>query len=127
MVHPMPKLAWAGSTVISAGGTLTELVAAFVVVFHAGWAVGVLVRSHDSDQARLIIGDGVLAALSFSVAGTLLKTIGLESWEQIRIFAFVLALRTLLKQVFQWEQRTLGHRAEARRAQGRTRRINDVG
>lgn len=106
----MPKLAWAGGEMISAGGTLIELVAAFVVVFHAGWAIGVLVRRHDSDRARMIIADGVLAALSFSVAGTLLKTIGLESWEQIRMFAFVLLLRTLLKRVFQWEQRTLGRR-----------------
>ena len=106
----MPSSAWAGGEIISAGGTLIELAAATVVFFHASWAIGVLVRSHDSDRARLIIADGVLAALSFSVAGTLLKTIGLESWEQIRMFAFVLLLRTLLKRVFRWEQRTLGRR-----------------
>lgn len=109
----MPRFAWVGGAVISAGGTLIELLAAFVVVFHAGWAIGVLVRRHDSDRARMIIANGVLAALSFSVAGTLLKTIGLESWDQIRIFAFVLALRTLLKRVFEWEQRTLGRRVGA--------------
>ncbi len=106
----MPRVAWAGGEMISASGTLIELAAAAVVFFHAAWAIGVLVRWHDSDRARMIIADGVLAALSFSVAGTLLKTIGLESWEQIRMFAFVLGLRTLLKRVFQWEQRTLGRR-----------------
>ena len=114
---------------ISTGGTLIELVAAFVVVFHAGWAIGVLVRWHDSDRTRLIIADGVLAALSFSVAGTLLKTIGLESWDQIRMFAFVLALRTLLKRVFQWEQRTLGRRvaSPAHHDAGRTRLVGRPG
>lgn len=99
-----------GDRLIVLGGWLIELGAAVVVLFHAVWAMAVLVRWHDSDRARTIIANGVLAALSFSVAGTLLKTIGLESWMEIRTFAFVLVLRTLLKQVFQWERRVIAAR-----------------
>ncbi len=94
-------------------GSLIELLAAFVVVYHAGLALISLMRDHAGDQARLLIAQGVLAALGFSLAGTLLKTIGLESWTQIRSFAFVWLLRTLLKKVFQREQLPIASRTSA--------------
>ncbi len=84
---------------ITVGGTIIELLAALVVAFHACRALVAIVQSHDADQPRLMIAEGVLAALGFSVAGTLLKALGLQSWHDIGMFAFVLAFRTLLKQV----------------------------
>lgn len=95
---------------VTLGGTLIELLAAIVVGFHVLWALARILTGHGSDDARLLIARGVLAALSFSVAGTLLKTIALQSWPQIRIFAFVLVLRTLLKRIFQWEQTMIARR-----------------
>ena len=99
---------------VALGGTLIELAAAFVVAYHAAWAMTVIARRRESDEARLVIARGVLAALGFSMAGTLLKTIGLGSWHEIRMFAFVFVLRTLLKRVFKLEEsalltRTRGH------------------
>lgn len=109
---------------VSIAATLIELAAAVVVAVHAGWALLVIVRGRWASgrrpigfaaalRARRAITDGVLAALGFSVAATLLKTIALEDWTQIRMFAFVLVFRTLLKRVFQWEERT-ALRREAR-------------
>jgi uncharacterized membrane protein len=92
---------------IATAGTLIELAAAIVVTWHAVDALVGIVRGLGSDRARRVIAEGVLAALSFSVAGTLLKTIALNSWVDIRTFAFVLVLRTVLKRVFQAEQRAL--------------------
>ena len=95
--------------------TLIDLAAAIVVALHAAWAMGVVLRgvrggrmggADVAFRARRMITDGVLAALSFSVAATLLKTIALEDWAQIRMFAFVLVFRTVLKRVFQWEEQT---------------------
>ncbi len=100
----------ASSAWIVLGGTVIELMAALVIAWHVLRALAVIVTARSSDRARLIIADGVLAALSFSVAGTLLKTIALQSWPDIRLFAFVLLLRTLLKRVFQWEQRSITQR-----------------
>ncbi len=100
---------------VTLGGTLIELLAAIVVGFHVLWAVARILTGHGSDDARLLIARGVLAALSFSVAGTLLKTIALQSWPQIRIFAFVLVLRTLLKRIFQWEQTMIVRRLGPRK------------
>ena len=99
------------TSAITLGGTLIELLAASVVTWHVLRALALIATTRSSDQARLVIAEGVLAALSFSVAGTLRKTIALGSWTEIRMFAFVLALRTLLKRVFQWEQRAITRRS----------------
>lgn len=57
--------------------------------------------------ARLLIADGVLAALNFKVAATLLKTLELQTWPQIGMFAAIFAFRTVLKRFFSWERRRL--------------------
>ncbi len=91
---------------IAFGGTLIELVAAIAISFHALWAVLALVRREGIDRARLLIADGVFAGLGFSVTGTLLTTIALQSWRQMGFFVFVFALRTMLKRVFAWERKS---------------------
>ena len=98
---------------IAVGGTVIELLAALVVAFHACWALLAILQHYDADRPRLIIADGVLAALGFSVAGTLLKALALQSWHQIGMFAFVLALRTVLKQVFKREREQIKRRTLA--------------
>ncbi|MBV9224263.1 MAG: DUF1622 domain-containing protein [Acidobacteriaceae bacterium] len=98
------------SRLIAAGGTIIELLAAVVIAFHACRALGAILKRYDADRPRLIIADGVLAALGFSVAGTLLKALALQNWQQIGMFAFVLALRTLLKQVFKRERKQIAER-----------------
>ena len=98
---------------IAAGGAAVELLAAAVVAFHACWALAVILRHHDADRPRLIIADGVLAALGFSVVGTLLKALALQSWQQIGTFAYVFAFRTLLKQVFKREREQILKRKPA--------------
>ncbi len=84
--------------------SLVELCAAAVIVYHAAWACLVVVQGASVDRARALIAEGVLSALGFSLCATLLKVLGLQNWVQIRTFATVFVLRTLLKQVFLKEQ-----------------------
>ncbi len=84
--------------------SLIELCAAAVIVFHAASAGIAILRRAGVDRARALIAEGVLSALGFSLCATLLKVIGLQSWVQIRTFATVFVLRTLLKQVFLQER-----------------------
>jgi uncharacterized membrane protein YfhO len=56
-----------------------------------------LLRLRSIDRARLRIAEGVIAGLSFKLAATLLKTIVLQSWEQILMFAAIIVIRMLLK------------------------------
>lgn len=58
-------------------------------------------------QARLLVADGVIAALGYKTAATLLKTIELQSWSAILMFASILALRTFIKRVLAWEESRL--------------------
>lgn len=101
---------------IVAGGTIVDLLAAIVIVYHVLWALLGIVQLGGSDLARIRIAQGVLTALGFSVAGSLLKIIGLQTWSQIRMFAFVFVLRTMLKRVFAWEQARIAARVQSRTA-----------
>lgn len=97
-------LAVTSAGVVLAGASVIELLAAVVIVVHAGGAIRSLFRGRGLDAARSILADGVLAALGFSLAATLLKVIGLQQWTQIRTFTTVLILRTVLKRVFTTER-----------------------
>lgn len=95
------------------GGTLVDAAAAVVIGYSVIMAILSVLRVHGSDAARLLIARGVLSALGFSVAGSLLKIIALQTWEQIRLFAFVFVLRTSLKRVFAWEETRIQQRFAA--------------
>jgi uncharacterized membrane protein len=77
-----------------------EFVGALVIAFAVIQAFRHL---RDPQQARLLVADGAIMGLSFKVAATLLKTIGLRSWNQIAMFAAILALRTVIKAEFGWQ------------------------
>ncbi len=92
------------------GGTLVDVAAALVVCYYVAAALWAILRGLGDDVARLKIAQGVLSALDFSVAGSLLKIIALQTWSQIRLFAFVFLLRTALKRVFAWEELRIQNR-----------------
>jgi uncharacterized membrane protein len=94
------------STLAHAAAALIDAGSAVVIAFFVIKALLASAR-RDSDRARLLMADGVILALGFSVAGALLKTIGAGTWRQIGIFAFVLAFRTGMKRVFAEERRML--------------------
>ena len=58
-------------------------------------------------RGRLIVADGVVSALGYKTAATLLKTIELQTWTAIGLFAAILTLRTLVKRVLVWEEARL--------------------
>jgi len=89
---------------------LIEAVGSLYVVGYVLAAVWALIHGSGPDrlaQARLLIAEGALAGLNFKVAATLLKTLQLQSWNQIGLFVATFALRTVLKRFFTWEQARL--------------------
>ncbi len=58
-------------------------------------------------RGRLVVADGVISALGYKTAATLLKTIELQTWTAIGMFAAILTLRTLIKRVLVWEETRL--------------------
>ena len=57
--------------------------------------------------ARLAVAAGIVAALGFKAAATLLKTIELRSWNSILMFVAIFALRTFIKQAVVREEADL--------------------
>ncbi len=86
---------------------LIEFVGALFIIGYVIVALITLLRSHSIVQARLLVADGAITGLSFKLAGTLLKTIELHTWQQILMFVAIFALRTILKRLFTWERTRL--------------------
>ncbi len=84
-----------------------QLVGALIVVAHCLAALFALVRHREQREARLLVAQGAITGLGYTLAATLLKTLVLLSWRQIAMFAAIFALRTLLKRLFVWEQQHL--------------------
>jgi uncharacterized membrane protein len=81
-----------------------EAVGSLIIVGYCAAAVLTLARRRGITVARLLVAEGAIAGLSFKLAGALLRTLLLLSWRQILMFAAILALRTVLKRFFVWEQ-----------------------
>ncbi|MFL5813543.1 MAG: DUF1622 domain-containing protein [Bdellovibrionia bacterium] len=97
----------------SGWAAVIEFVGALVIVSAIVRAVFTLRHPFDVQRARLIVADGAVAGLSFKVAATLLKTVALQSWHQIAMFAVILALRTVIKTEFNWQIKSQNYRKQA--------------
>jgi uncharacterized membrane protein len=84
-----------------------EFIGALLIIGYILAAIISLARTGNITRARLVVADGVITGLSFKLAGTLLKTIELHTWQQILMFVAIFALRTVLKQLFTWERARL--------------------
>lgn len=89
---------------------IIEFVGALLIIVYVVAALYVLIRDKSITRARLVLADGVITGLSFKMAGTLLKTISLQSWQQILMFVAIFALRFILKRLFTWERTRLQRR-----------------
>ena len=90
--------------------SIIEFAGGLLIVVYIIVAIINLIRHKDVIQARLIVADGVLTGLSFKLAGTLLKTIVIHTWQQILMFVVIFALRTILGRLFAWERDRLQRR-----------------
>lgn len=86
---------------------LIEFGGAVIVAVAVLRALGALVAGGGIDRARLLIIAGVIGALGFKTAATLLKALQLGSWHATGAFAAIFALRTTIKQLFVWERARL--------------------
>lgn len=94
-----------------------EMIGGLIIAGYALAAIFALLHGSGISRARLLVAEGSLMGLSFKLAATLLKTIIIHTWTEILIFASILALRTVLKWVFQSEQ------ARVERTMARTRKV----
>jgi uncharacterized membrane protein len=87
--------------------SLIDICVALSVVAALARALLALARGRGLDAARLRIADGIVAALSFGVAATVLRVIVLHSWLDIAMLASIYAIRTIVKRALLWESAAL--------------------
>jgi hypothetical protein len=87
--------------------SLIEFIGAMLIIGYMLAALVMLVRTRNVTATRLLVADGAIAGLSFKLAGTLVKTIELHTWQQILMFVIIFALRIILKRLFTWERTRL--------------------
>lgn len=93
---------------ISAAATLIEFGGSIIVVSGCLRGLYAMVADRGThagiDRARLLVAEGVVAALGYKTAATLLKTIELRTWRAILMFTAILVLRTVIKRVLVSEE-----------------------
>jgi uncharacterized membrane protein len=89
---------------------IIEFIGALLITGYILAAVIILAWRRDITQARYLAATGILAGLNFKLAGTLLKLLHLQTWQQIMMFSALFVLRTVLKRFFTWEQTRLTHK-----------------
>jgi hypothetical protein len=78
---------------------------ALVIVAYCTAAFVAAVRLGTTAKARIILTQGAILGMSIKTIAACLKTIELQTWNQIGIFAAIFLLRTTLKKVFVWESK----------------------
>jgi uncharacterized membrane protein len=56
------------------------------------------------EVARVIAGSWIIFALDLKLGATLLKLLVLTGWEQLGVFALILAIRLVVKRQIVWEE-----------------------
>lgn len=91
--------------------SIIEFIGALLISGYVLAALVMLLHTKNIVVARLLVADGAIAGLNFKLAGTLLKTIELHTWQQILMFVAIFVLRIVLKRLFTWERERLRMRA----------------
>lgn len=84
---------------------VTDTASALVIAGYCAAALITAVRTGRATEAQSLVARGALLGMSIKLVGTCLRTVELQTWTQIGFFAAILVLRTVLKKIFQWENR----------------------
>jgi hypothetical protein len=63
------------------------------------------VRSGSAGEAHVLVAKGALLGMGIKLVGACLKTMELQTWNQIGLFLAIFALRAILKRIFQAEEK----------------------
>lgn len=86
---------------------LIQFAGALLIMRSVVLGTWLLLRTGDTGRVRLLVADGVLWVLSFTLAATLLNSVLVHTWLQILTFAVIVAFRFLLRRLFAWERARL--------------------
>ncbi len=87
---------------ILAGSILSiEILSSMVIFSYCVAGFVIFMNSRDRLRIQIIVANGTLLGMNLKLIGALLKTIELQTWNQLALFVVIFALRTIIKKVFQ--------------------------
>jgi len=90
-------------TIIKYSTLILECVGVAVLLFSAGKALVMLFRR--KGNVRLTFAEGIALSLEFKLGGELLRTVMVESWEELLTIGGIILLRAAMTFLIQWEIR----------------------
>ncbi len=86
---------------------LVEIVGTLVICVYCAAGLFALLTKRDRLEAQLLVANGAMLGMSVKVIGALLKTIQLQTWNQLGQFAAIFMLKILIKKAFLRDSKTL--------------------
>lgn len=87
--------------------TLIDIVSAVMICCYCMAGFGALFLKKGRMEAQLIVANGAVLSMSVKVIGALLKTLQLQTWNQLGQFAAIFLMRMLIKKAFQKDSEVL--------------------
>jgi hypothetical protein len=89
------------------------MTSALVILGYCAVAFVTAVRSGLSAEARGIVARGAILGMNIKIVTACLKTVELQTWNQIGLFMAIFLLRTILKKSFEMESKMVVRRDDA--------------
>lgn len=90
-----------------------DTTSALVILGYCTAAFITAVRSGRAMEAHGIVAKGAILGMSIKLVGATLRTVELQTWNQIGLFVVILLLRTILKKVFELENKIAARNEQA--------------
>lgn len=93
------------TSILNAFYLAIDSASALVILGYCVTAFIMAVRSRSAGEAHALVAKGALLGMSMKLVGACLKTMELQTWNQIGLFLAIFALRAILKRIFQAEEK----------------------
>jgi hypothetical protein len=77
-----------------------EILSSAVIFGYCVAGFAVFIKGRDRLRTQILVANGTLLGMNLKLVGALLKTIELQTWNQLALFVVIFALKTVIKKVF---------------------------
>jgi hypothetical protein len=87
-------------SILSSSILSIEIVSSVIIFGYCTAGFAFFISGKDGFTIKTLVANGTLLGMNLKLVGALLKTIELQTWNQLALFVVIFALRTMIKKVF---------------------------
>ncbi|MCX5873050.1 MAG: hypothetical protein NTY51_07420 [Deltaproteobacteria bacterium] len=87
-------------SILSSAILSIEILSSAVIFGYCVAGFAVFLQGRDRLRTQILVANGTLLGMNLKLVGALLKTIELQTWNQLALFVVIFALKTVIKKVF---------------------------